>query len=106
MQIALNPIEPLVERDAMDLADQFILPVRNELGDHGAENKQRRHRFDDRERPCKPNRQDVAVTYRSRRDETEVKRGDQSTYARSDRRAALQQSVLAEQRAEPVAETA
>jgi hypothetical protein len=38
--VALDAVEPFIESDAIDFTHQFILPMRDELGDHSAENKQ------------------------------------------------------------------
>jgi hypothetical protein len=72
MQVALNAVESLVKRYAMDFIDQLVLATGNEFRDHCAENNQRGHRFDDGDDPRESDRDDIAIADRGRRHEAEV----------------------------------
>src|SRR6185436_14022223 len=41
VQVRLDPVETLLERDAVDLRDQLVLPARQELRDDEAEDEER-----------------------------------------------------------------
>src|SRR5262249_23193342 len=104
-QVALHAIEPIVEGDAMDFADQLILSMRDKLGDDRAEDEQRGNRFHDCNRAGDTDRNDIAITDRGRGYEAEIECARQTLDAGAQRPVRFDEPVPAQHRSQPVAES-
>src|SRR3984957_14761521 len=78
-------------------------PMRDKLGDDPAKNEQGRDGLDHRDHTRTADRNNVAVTDRSRSHEAEIERASQSPKVGAYRASCLDQAVLAHKSAEPEA---
>ena len=76
-----TPAEAILERDAVNLADQLFLPPRHELRDDAAEQNQAGDPFADREHARGADRHDVAVADRRRGHGAEMRSSGQTAQA-------------------------